>query len=169
VLIVTIRRRSSMLKLLRFAIPLAVITTLLVAAAPAAAQTTVTYRVTFVENAGGQATCPPGTSCGTANIAGVGHVTTQMIVFNACGPNCHLRTITFEDGSTILVRESIVNVISPGNSGSGANAPIFFEISQTIVSGTGVFTGVTGSGTGRVNTNADGGSIITASGTITFP
>lgn len=159
-----------MLKLLRFAIPLAVIATLLVAAAPAAAQTTVTYRVTFVENAGGQATCPPGTSCGTANIAGVGHVTTQMIVFNACGPNCHLRTITFEDGSTILVRESIVNVISPGNSASaGANAPIFFEISQTIVSGTGVFTGVTGSGTGRVNTNAGGGSIITASGTITFP
>ena len=159
-----------MLKLLRFAIPLAAITTLLAAAAPAAAQTTVTYRVTFVENAGGQASCPPGTSCGTANIAGVGHLTTQMIVFNACGPNCHLRTITFEDGSTILVRESIVNIISPGNSASaGANAPIFFEISQTIVSGTGAFEGVTGSGTGRVNTNADGGSIITASGTITFP
>ena len=159
-----------MLKLLRFAIPLAAITTLLVAASPAAAQTTVTYRVTFVENAGGQATCPPGTSCGTANIAGVGHLTTQMIVFNACGPNCHLRTITFEDGSTILVRESIVNIISPGNSASaGANAPIFFEISQTIVSGTGAFEGVTGSGTGRVNTNADGGSIITASGMITFP
>jgi hypothetical protein len=158
------------LKLLRFAIPLAAITTLLIAAAPTAAQTTVTYRVTFVENAGGQASCPPGTSCGTANIAGVGHLTTQMIVFNACGPNCHLRTITFEDGSTILVRESIVNIISPGNSASaGANAPIFFEISQTIVSGTGVFEGVTGSGTGRVNTNADGGSIITASGTITFP
>jgi hypothetical protein len=159
-----------MLKLLRFAIPLAAITTLLVAAAPAAAQTTVTYRVTFVENAGGQASCPPGTSCGTANIAGVGHLTTQMIVFNACGPNCHLRTITFGDGSTILVRESIVNIISPGNSASaGANAPIFFEISQTIVSGTGAFEGVTGSGTGRVNTNADGGSVITASGTITFP
>jgi hypothetical protein len=158
------------LKLLRFAIPLAAITTLLVAAAPAAAQTTVSYRVTFVENAGGQASCPPGTSCGTANIAGVGHLTTQMIVFNACGPNCHERTITFEDGSTILVRESIVNIISPGNSASaGANAPIFFEISQTIVSGTGAFEGVTGSGTGRVNTNADGGSIITASGTITFP
>jgi hypothetical protein len=158
------------LKLLRFAIPLAVITTLLVAAAPAAAQTTVTYRVTFVEKAGGQTSCPPGTSCGTANIAGVGHLTTQMIVFNACGPNCHLRTITFEDGSTILVRESIVNIISPGNSASaGANAPIFFEISQTIVSGTGAFEGVTGSGTGRVNTNAGGGSIITASGTITFP
>jgi hypothetical protein len=158
------------LKLLRFAIPLAAITTLLIAAAPAAAQTAVKYRVTFVENAGGQASCPPGTSCGTANIAGVGHLTTQMIVFNACGPNCHLRTITFEDGSTILVRESIVNIISPGNSASaGANAPIFFEISQTIVSGTGAFEGVTGSGTGRVNTNADGGSIITASGTITFP
>jgi hypothetical protein len=159
------------LKLLRFVIPLAVITALLVAVAPAAAQTTVTYHVTFVENAGGQATCPPGTSCGTANIAGVGHVTTEMIVFDACGPNCHLRTITFEDGSTILVRESVVNTISPGNSASAGNErqPIFFDISQTIVSGTGVFEGVTGSGTGRVNTNADGGAIITASGTITFP
>jgi hypothetical protein len=157
------------LKLLRFSIPLAVITALL-AAAPAAAQTTLTYRVTFVENAGGQATCPPGTSCGTANIAGVGHVTTEMIVFNACGPNCHLRTITFEDGSTILVQESVVNTISPGDSANaGANAPIFLEISQTILGGTGVFQGVTGSGTGRVNTNADGGAIITASGTITFP
>ena len=155
-------------KLLRVAIPLAVIVALFAAAAPAVAQTTLTYHVTFVENAGGQATCPPGTSCGTANIAGVGHVTTQMVVFNACGPNCHLRTITFEDGSTILVRERVVSTISPGNSASaGLNAPIFLEISQTIVNGTGIFEGVTGSGAGRVNTAA--GSIITASGTITLP
>jgi hypothetical protein len=154
----------------RFTIALAVITALLVAAAPAAAQTTVPYRVTFVENAGGQATCPPGTSCGTANIARVGHVTTEMIVFNACGQNCHLRTITFEDGSQLFVQESIVNTISPGESANaGGNAPIFFEITQTIVGGTEIFEGATGSGTGRVNTNADGGAIITASGTITFP
>jgi hypothetical protein len=156
-----------MAKLLRPAIPLTLIAAALVFAAPAVAQTTLTYHVTFVENAGGQATCPPGTSCGTANIAGVGHLTTQMIVFNACGPNCHLRTITFEDGSKLFVQESIVNTISPGNSASaGANAPLFLEISQTIVGGTGIFAGATGSGTGRVNTQA--GAVITASGTITL-
>lgn len=157
-----------MLNLPRLAIATAAVVASLIVGGSASAQTTVTYHVTFVENAGGQATCPPGTSCGTANIAGVGHVTTQMIVFNGCGLNCHVRTITFEDGSTIIVHESIVNTISPGRSANaGANAPIFFEITQTIVGGTGAFAGVTGSGTGRVNTAA--GSIITASGTITFP
>jgi hypothetical protein len=156
-----------MFNLPRFAIAVAVLVTSLIVAAPGFGQTTLSYRVTFVENAGGQATCPPGTSCGTANIAGVGHLTTQMIVFNGCGPNCHVRTITFEDGSTLVVHESIVNTISPGrSSNAAANAPLFFEISQTIVGGTGIFAGATGSGTGRVNVTA--GSIITASGTITL-
>jgi hypothetical protein len=151
-------------KLLRLAIALTLVAAAL--AAPAAAETTLTYHVTFVENAGGQATCPPGTSCGTANIAGVGHLTTQMIVFNACGPNCHLRTITFDDGSKLFVQESIVNTILPGNSETAGGKALFFEISQTIVGGTGIFEGATGSGTGRVNVTA--GSIITASGTITL-
>ena len=156
-----------MFKLPRFALALAALVASLICAAPGSAQTTLSYRVTFVENAGGQATCPPGTSCGTANIAGVGHLTTQMVVFNACGPNCNLRTITFEDGSTLLIQESIVNTISPGSSSNaGANAPLFFEISQTIVGGTGIFAGATGSGTGRVNVTA--GAIITATGTITL-
>jgi hypothetical protein len=86
----------------------------------------------------------------------------------ACGANCHVRTITFDDGSTLLIRESVVGVISPGSSSSaGDNAPDFLEISQTIVGGTGRFAGATGSGSGRVNRAAE--AIVTASGTINLP
>jgi hypothetical protein len=157
-----------MLSLLRLVFALAAIAACLVVASPAMAQTTVAYQATFVENGAGQVTCPPGTACGSATISGFGHVAFQSIVFNACGPNCHIRTITFADGSTLLIQESVIGMVSPGNSASaGANAPIFLEISQTILStSTGIFAGATGSGTGRVNLAA--GAIIHASGTITL-
>lgn len=151
----------------RFVLALATIAASLVVAAPASAETTFTYQATFVENAGGQATCPPGTSCGSATINRFGHVAYQIVQFNECGPNCHTRTITFDDGSTLLIQESVTGTVSPGSSASaGANAPIFLEISQTIVGGTGIFEGATDSGTGRVNLAAD--AIIHASGTITL-
>jgi hypothetical protein len=156
-----------MLKVSRLVFALAAIAASLAVAAPASAQTTLAYQATFVENAGGQATCPPGTSCGSATINRFGHVAYQIIQFNACGPNCHVRTITFDDGSTLLIQESVIGTVSPGSSANaGANAPIFLEISQTILGGTGRFEGATGSGTGRVNTVAD--AIIHASGTITL-
>ena len=134
--------------------------------APTAAATTTSYHATFVEiGTGGM---PAGISCGSATISGFGHVADQCVVFNACGPNCNVRTITFDDGSTLIIDESVVGMISPGNSSAaGANAPFFLEILQTIVGGTGRFAGATGSGTGRVNLAA--GAIITASGTITLP
>jgi hypothetical protein len=67
-----------------------------------------------------------------------------------------------------VIHESIVGVISPGDSAAaGANAPLFLEITQTIVGGTGRFAGATGSGTGRVNLAAN--TLITTSGTITLP
>jgi hypothetical protein len=148
-------------------IPLAAVLVMLLAlaalAAPATAATTLRYHATFVENGAGQTTCAPGTACGSATISGLGHVAFQSVVFNACGPNCHLRTIPFEDG-TLLIRESVVNMVSPGNSGEVK----FLEITQTILpSSTGRFAGATGSGTGRVNLAA--GAVITASGTITLP
>jgi hypothetical protein len=156
------------LKLLSFALALGTVGVLLALATPAMAATTLKYHATFVENGAGQTSCAPGTSCGSATISELGHVAFQSIVFNACGPNCNIRTITFDDGSTLLIQESIVNVISPGNSSAaGTNAPLFLEISQTILpGGTGIFAGATGSGTGRVNVAA--GAIITASGTITL-
>jgi hypothetical protein len=150
------------MKLLGFMLALASVAVMLVLAAPATASTQ-TYHATFVEVGG----AIPGGSCGSATISELGHVANQCVAFDACGPNCEVRTITFDDGSTLLIHESIVGVISPGNSGAaGANAPLFLEITQTIVGGTGRFAGATGSGTGRVNLAAN--AVITASGTITL-
>jgi hypothetical protein len=152
-----------MMKLVRLAFALASLAVMLVLAAPATASTQ-TYHATFVEVGG----AIPGGSCGSATISQLGHVAFQCVAFDACGPNCEVRTITFDDGSTLVIQESTVGVISPGNSGAaGTNAPQFLEITQTIVGGTGRFEGATGSGTGRVNLAA--GAVITASGTITFP
>ena len=149
---------------LRFAVVLGTVGVLVALEAPAMATTTLKYHATFVENGAGQTSCAPGTACGSATISGLGHVAFQSIVFNFCGPNCHIRTITFDDGSTLLIQESVVNEISPGNS----DEVKFLEITQTILpSSTGRFAGATGSGSGRVNLAAE--AIITASGTITLP
>lgn len=109
----------------------------------------------------------PGRSCGRATISELGHVSSQCVAFDVCGRNCELRTITFDDGSTLLMHESIVGLISPGeSSAAGTNAPQFLQITQTIVGGTGRFAGASGSGSGRVNLAAD--ALITTSGTITL-
>ena len=150
------------MKLRRVAVVSAALVGLFVAAAPATAATTQRYHATFVEVGG----AIPGGSCGSATISGFGHVASQCIAFDACGPNCHIRTITFDDGSTLLIQESVVNVISPGkSSAAGENAPLFLEITQTILGGTGTFAGATGSGTGHVNLASN--AVITAAGTIT--
>jgi hypothetical protein len=140
-----------MMKLVRLAFAFALLAVMLVLAAPATASTQ-TYHATFVEIDGGF----PGGSCGSATISQLGHVADECVLFDACGPNCEVRTITFDDGSTLVIQESIV----------GADGH-FLYITQTIVGGTGRFEGATGSGTGRVNLAA--GAVITASGTITFP
>jgi hypothetical protein len=150
------------MKLLSLTFALASVAVMLVLAAPATASTQ-TYHATFVEIGG----AIPGGSCGSATISKLGHVAHQCVAFDACGPNCEVRTVTFDHGSTLVIHESIVGVISPGNSSAaGANAPVFLDITQTIVGGTGRFAGATGSGTGRVNLAAD--ALITASGTITL-
>ena len=122
------------------------------------------YHATFVEVGG----AIPGGSCGSATISGAGHVAYQCVSFDTCGPNCDLRTITFDDGSTLVMHESVVGAVLPGSSSAaGANAPLVLQITQTIVGGTGRFAGATGGGTGRINTAAD--AVITSSGTITLP
>jgi hypothetical protein len=71
---------------------------MLVFAAPATASTQ-TYHATFVEIGG----MIDGMSCGSATISRLGHVAFQCVVFNACGPNCEERAITFDDGSTLVI------------------------------------------------------------------
>ena len=93
----------------------------------ASASTTSSYRGTFVEVGG----AVPGGSCGSATISGAGHVAFQCVVFGACGPNCDLRTIVFDDGSTLVMHESVVGVALPGNSfAAGPNAPLFLQITD---------------------------------------
>ena len=130
---------------------------LLLAAAPAGAETR-KYQATFVEIGGDTGT---GGSCGSGTISGMGHVANQCIQFDACGPNCHERRIQFEDGSSLLILESVEGVVTHGDSAG------FLEIKQTIAEGTGRFEGATGSGTGIVNLNS--AAVIIASGTITLP
>jgi hypothetical protein len=159
-----LREGGTKMKLLRLALAAAGLVVLLALAAPVTAATTQPYHATFVEIGG----AIPGGSCGSATISELGHVAHQCVFFDACGPNCELRTITFDDGSTLVIHESIVGSITPGkSSAAGANAPQFLEITMTIVGGTGRFTGATGGGTGRVNLAA--GAVITGSGTITLP
>jgi len=129
---------------------------LLVGAAPATAETR-KYHATFVEIGGDNGT---GVSCGSATISGIGHVANQCIQFDACGINCHERTITFDDGSSLLIVESVFGVVTHGSSAG------FLEITQTIAGGTGRFEGATGDGSGVVNLNS--AAVIIASGTITL-
>jgi hypothetical protein len=151
------------MRLLRLLLALTAFAVVLAVADPATASTQ-RYHATFVEVGG----LVPGGSCGSATITGLGHVAFQCVAFDACGTNCEVRTIDFGDGNTLVMHESIVGVITPGNSSSaGANAPQWFEITQTIVGGTGEFAGASGSGTGRVNLAAN--AVITTSGTITLP
>jgi hypothetical protein len=138
------------------------LTMALVATASATASTT-RYSATFVEVGG----AVPGGSCGSATISGVGHVAFQCVAFGACGPNCDVRTITFDDGSTLLMHESVVGAMVPGRSfAAGPNTPLFLQITQTIVGGSGRFEGASGGGGGRINTAAE--AIISTSGTITL-
>ena len=131
---------------------------LFVLAAPAMASTTQPFQATFVEVGGVTETG----SCGSATISQLGHVGYQCVVFNGCGANCELRTITFDDGSTLVIQESIVGVISHGNSAG------FLEITLTIdgASSTGRFADATGGGTGVVNLAPF--AVAIASGTITL-
>src|SRR5689334_4496018 len=136
----------------------------LLATASASASTTSSYSGTFVEVGGAIS----GGSCGSATISGAGHVAFQCVLFGACGFNCDVRRLVFDDGSALVMHESVVGVALPGHSfAAGANAPLFLQITQTIVGGTGRFSDATGGGTGRINTAAD--AIITTSGTITLP
>lgn len=146
------------------------------AAGMAGASTTVSWRATFPETFGGPNhspfVCAPGTSCGSGQVTGLGQAQ-DVIAFDACGPGCSVRTLTFADGSTLVLHESFSNFQTPGNSGNapgqmvGYGNPFTLDLTDTIVGGTGRFAGASGTASGQVKV-AGGTAIISLQGTVTF-
>lgn len=137
----------------------------LVLAAPAAAETTTPFRAIFVESA-----CAPLTVCGAGNVAGLGHVERTVLSINGCGPGCTLRTIWFENGSTLVTHGFTTGIEFPGNSNDAQSTgnPVWIRGAWTIVGGTGDFAGASGSGTGDIHVAA-GHTTTRLTGTITLP
>jgi hypothetical protein len=148
----------------------------LASAGVAGASTTVAWKATFPEQFGGPVNspfnCVPGTSCGSGEVTGLGQAQ-DVLAFGACGQNCSVRTLTFADGSTIVLHEAFSNFQAPGNSGSargqavGYGQPFTLDLTDTIVGGTGRFAGASGTASGQVE-QAGGTAIINLSGTVTF-
>lgn len=158
---------SPLLRLLRVA-ALALTGSGLALAAPASAAEPERFVATFVEK-DFTTSCSPGTSCGSGRIAGVGHVPTVTVQFDACGAGCQVRTLDFEDGSTLTIHEVARHWFVPyGNSGGHASAaPAYLPLEVTIIGGSGRFADASGTATGIVRTTNDDAR-ITMSGTWSY-
>jgi hypothetical protein len=105
--------------------------------------------------------------CGTGVVVPFGHATETIVFGGGCSGKCDLRTITLS-GGTLTLEEAFSNPSCPGacQTGNGLGEPFRGTLTDTIVSGTGVFEGASGTLTGTVS--ADGlESHIKLSGTIT--
>jgi hypothetical protein len=173
------RRTPSRLRKVRqlLALPLLVLTVMLVAgafAAASSASSTLQFNATFTEVFGGPSysplLCPnQQSSCGHGEVVGLGQVT-EFIYFNSCGPGCDLRTITFSDGSTLVTQSHFSNGQCPGGCRDrGYGFPYSGTLTE-IVRGdlsTGEFAGATGTLSGHVRVSG-GAAIVTLSGSITL-
>jgi hypothetical protein len=161
-----------------------VLSALVLAVPTTAARTTVSFEAKFNETFG-RATahqCPPTETfsfCGEGTVAGFGRATTlsELQSFSGldesgCGEAVFRRTITFEDGSTLVLLES-GTVCFPGESASAPGSlksfgnPFTFEGNFEVIRGTGTFKGATGTGTVVTRSAGDTGS-STLSGTLTL-
>ncbi|MFN2628948.1 MAG: hypothetical protein ABR569_09980 [Gaiellaceae bacterium] len=138
----------------------------------AAANTTVQVSMTFTEPivpAFKSGDCPvvPEGFCGSGEVIPLGHATETIDFGAGCGGTCDLRTIYLAGGS-ILIEETFSNFACPGVCGSrGLGQPTSGTLTDTIIGGTGIFEGATGSLTGTVRA-AGLESQIKLSGTISF-
>ena len=141
-------------------------------ASQAAADTTVSVSMTFTEQivAGSVQGCPVAETglCGNGAVVPLGHAT-ETIEFGAgCGGTCDLRTIYLAGGS-ILIEETFSDFRCPGacEGGRGRGFPASGTLTDTIIGGTGIYEGATGSLSGTVRA-AGPQSQIKLSGTIQF-
>jgi len=141
----------------------------------ASASTSVHWKATFPEQFGGPInspfSCAPGASCGSGEVTGLGQAQDVVVFGGGCGGACDVRTLTFADGSTIVMDETESNPQNPGNSQpsppSSYGDPVSVDLSDTIVGGTGRFAAASGPASGQLKI-AGGTAIINLSGTVTF-
>jgi hypothetical protein len=148
---------------------------LTVAAPTASAQTTpfsATYTAKFV-GPHGHPSCPDDAFvCGSGTAVGLGAYTTEETFSETC--SCVINTLTFADGSALVLDETGVSFTGPGNSGSSQAPPTSvghpgtYGLAWTVDSGTGDFAGATGSGTDVFN-SAGLIAFGTLSGQVTTP
>ena len=163
------RERSVMRRLLLMLAGLA--SAVLALAASASANTTASVSIHFTEPIvpGFVQGCPVADRgfCGSGEVVPLGHATETIEFGFGCGGTCDLRTI-YLAGGTILINESFSDFRCPGVCGSrGLGQPGSGTLTATVIGGTGVYAGATGSLSGTVKA-AGLQSQITISGTISF-
>jgi hypothetical protein len=105
--------------------------------------------------------------CGSGEVIPLGHATETIDFGAGCGGTCDLRTINLAGGS-IFIEETFSDGSCPGVCGSrGIGQPNSGTLIDTIIGGTGIFEGATGTLVGTV-TAAGLESHIKLSGTISF-
>jgi hypothetical protein len=146
-------------------------------AAPVSASSTAGFKATFTEAFGGPNhspfSCPPGDSCGSGNVVGLGQVTEVIVFGGPGGPGFDVRTITFADGSALVLDETGSHPSIPGASyysSSSYGNPFHLDLTDVVdgAASSGAFAGAAGILTGTVNL-AGGMAIISLSGAITVP
>jgi hypothetical protein len=141
--------------------------TVAVLAPGAFAATDVQVQATFTEPEFSKS-CPfADTFCGSGQVLPFGHATETIQFGGGCGGGCDLRTINLAAGS-LVAEEGFSDPTCPGRCRlRGRGGPEGGTLTDTIVTGTGVFEGATGTLIGTVFT-AGNTSLIKLSGTITL-
>ena len=140
-------------------------------AASASANTTVSVTMHFTEPIvpGFVQGCPVADHgfCGNGEVIPLGHASDTIEFGFGCGGSCDLRTIYLADG-TIVMEETFSDFRCPGVCGSrGLGHPGSGTLTDTVIGGTGAYSGATGSLSGTVRF-AGLERQITLSGTISF-
>jgi hypothetical protein len=144
----------------------------LAVAGTASATTTQAFHATF-NDVSFQNTCtPPIVFCGNGNVAGYGRASTVVrvtrnvpIAGTPCNDVAGIRSMALDDGSGTFVSTFTGERCPLGNGGNAFR--VDFDWAADPNASSGVFTGVTGSGTG-VNTAAGNTQVVTLEGTITL-
>lgn len=154
----------------RLALALGLATMSLALASQAAASTTTAITMKFNEPVIPSArTCPifPTGFCGSGLVKPFGRAT-ETIQFGAgCGGGCDLRTINVAGGS-FTSDEFFLGPIRGCKSQPNPASPCLGALSDTLIGGTGSFTGASGSFSGAVLSSALANS-LQFSGSITVP